>query len=110
MLLRFNRPQMSTPSWTTLIEHCTKCYEYLLNSVFKSLRKSTSKLCFVQWSSNQLTKEYNMDSYSLPGRNRGCEAGGEPAVELIVVLGSQALHEQHLDVDLQLGCVEQVFE
>ncbi|KAF8530089.1 tyrosyl-tRNA synthetase [Hysterangium stoloniferum] len=70
-----------------LVEHGTRYYEHVLRAVFTSLSIPVSKLRFVQGSTYQLSREYNMDNYKLcatvigtrcqEGWCRGHEAGGE---------------------------------
>ncbi|KAF8261110.1 hypothetical protein EI94DRAFT_1773523 [Lactarius quietus] len=48
-----------------LVGHRTKYYKFVLLAVFESLGIPTSKLTFVEGSSFQLTKEYNLDNYRL---------------------------------------------
>ena len=101
-----------------LVEHRTKYYEYLLKTVFKSLGIPTSKLTFVQGSSYQLTREYNMDNYRLCAtvtEHDAKKAGAEvvkqvesPLLSGLLYPGLQALDEQYLDVDFQFGGVDQV--
>ncbi|KAF8885561.1 tRNA synthetases class I-domain-containing protein [Gymnopilus junonius] len=100
-----------------LVEYRTKYYEYLLKTVFKSLGIPTSKLTFVQGSSYQLTKEYNMDNYRLCAtvtEHDAKKAGAEvvkqvesPLLSGLLYPGLQALDEQYLDVDFQFGGVDQ---
>ena len=48
-----------------LVAHRTKFYKHLLITVFKTLGIPISTLRFVEGSSYQLTKEYNLDNYKL---------------------------------------------
>ena len=48
-----------------LVAYRTKYYKNVLLTVFKSLGIPTSKLRFVEGSTYQLTKEYNLDNYKL---------------------------------------------
>ena len=101
-----------------LVAHRTKYYEYLLTTVFKSLGIPTSSLRFVEGSSYQLTKEYNLDNYKLCAtvtEHDAKKAGAEvvkqvesPLLSGLLYPGLQALDEQYLGVDFQFGGVDQV--
>jgi len=101
-----------------LVAHRTKYYELLLRTVFRSLGIPTSALKFVEGSSYQLTKEYNMDNYRLcatVSEHDAKKAGAEvvkqvesPLLSGLLYPGLQALDEQYLDVDFQFGGVDQV--
>ncbi|THG96872.1 hypothetical protein EW026_g5035 [Hermanssonia centrifuga] len=85
-----------------LVAHRTKYYKFILLAVFKSLGIPTSKLRFVEGSSYQLTKEYNLDNYrlcSIVTEHDAKKAGAEVV--------KQALDEQYLDCDFQFGGVDQ---
>ncbi|KAG6825481.1 hypothetical protein H0H92_003604 [Tricholoma furcatifolium] len=100
-----------------LVAHRTKYYQYLLLAVFKSLGIPTSKLRFVEGSSYQLTKEYNLDNYKLcaiVSEHDAKKAGAEvvkqvesPLLSGLLYPGLQALDEQYLDCDFQFGGVDQ---
>ncbi|EDR04624.1 uncharacterized protein LACBIDRAFT_252456 [Laccaria bicolor S238N-H82] len=100
-----------------LVEHRTQYYQRLLTTVFTSLGIPTSKLKFVQGSSYQLTKEYNLDNYKLcaiVSEHDAKKAGAEvvkqvesPLLSGLLYPGLQALDEQYLDVDFQFGGVDQ---
>jgi len=100
-----------------LVAHRTKYYEYLLTAVFKSLGIPTSALRFVEGSSYQLTREYNLDNYKLcatVSEHDAKKAGAEvvkqvesPLLSGLLYPGLQALDEQYLDVDFQFGGVDQ---
>src|SRR6266567_157112 len=101
-----------------LVAHRTQYYEFLLRTVFTSLGIPTSALKFVQGTSYQLTKEYNMDNYRLCAtvtEHDAKKAGAEvvkqvesPLLSGLLYPGLQALDEQYLDVDFQFGGVDQV--
>ena len=101
-----------------LVEHRTKYYEHVLRAVFTSLSIPLSKLRFVQGSSYQLSREYNMDNYRLCAtvtEHDAKKAGAEvvkqvesPLLSGLLYPGLQALDEQYLDVDFQFGGVDQV--
>ena len=101
-----------------LVEHRTKYYKFVLLAVFESLGIPTSKLTFVQGTSYQLTKEYNLDNYRLCAtvtEHDAKKAGAEvvkqvesPLLSGLLYPGLQALDEQYLDVDFQFGGVDQV--
>ncbi|CAA7263820.1 unnamed protein product [Cyclocybe aegerita] len=100
-----------------LVGHRTKYYEYLLTTVFTSLGIPTSALQFVEGSSYQLTREYNLDNYKLcatVSEHDAKKAGAEvvkqvesPLLSGLLYPGLQALDEQYLDVDFQFGGVDQ---
>ena len=101
-----------------LVGHRTKYYKFVLLAVFESLGIPTSKLTFVEGSSFQLTKEYNLDNYRLCAtvtEHDAKKAGAEvvkqvesPLLSGLLYPGLQALDEQYLDVDFQFGGVDQV--
>lgn len=100
-----------------LVGHRTKYYKFVLLAVFESLGIPTSKLTFVEGSSYQLTKEYNLDNYRLCAtvtEHDAKKAGAEvvkqvesPLLSGLLYPGLQALDEQYLDVDFQFGGVDQ---
>ncbi|ETW76425.1 hypothetical protein HETIRDRAFT_389454 [Heterobasidion irregulare TC 32-1] len=100
-----------------LVTHRTKYYQFLLIAVFKSLGIPISKLVFVEGSSYQLTREYNLDNYKLCAtvtEHDAKKAGAEvvkqvesPLLSGLLYPGLQALDEQYLDVDFQFGGVDQ---
>jgi len=100
-----------------LVAHRTKYYEHLLTTVLTSLGIPTSTLRFVEGSSYQLTKEYNLDNYKLcatVSEHDAKKAGAEvvkqvesPLLSGLLYPGLQALDEQYLDVDFQFGGVDQ---
>lgn len=100
--------------------HRTKYYEFVLRAVFESLSIPVSKLRFVQGSSYQLTREYNMDNYKLCAtvtEHDAKKAGAEvvkqvesPLLSGLLYPGLQALDEEYLGVDFQFGGVDQVCE
>ena len=101
-----------------LVAHRTKFYKYILTTVFESLGIPTSSLRFVEGSSYQLSKEYNLDNYKLcatVSEHDAKKAGAEvvkqvesPLLSGLLYPGLQALDEQYLDVDFQFGGVDQV--
>lgn len=100
-----------------LVAHRTKYYQHILLAVFKSLGIPTAKLKFVEGSSYQLTKEYNLDNYKLcaiVSEHDAKKAGAEvvkqvesPLLSGLLYPGLQALDEQYLDCDFQFGGVDQ---
>ncbi|THH26336.1 hypothetical protein EUX98_g7851 [Antrodiella citrinella] len=100
-----------------LVAHRTKYYKFLLLAVFQSLGIPTSKLTFVEGSSYQLTRDYNLDSYRLSAivtEHDAKKAGAEvvkqvesPLLSGLLYPGLQALDEQYLGVDFQFGGVDQ---
>ncbi|GLB43008.1 putative tyrosyl-trna synthetase [Lyophyllum shimeji] len=100
-----------------LVAHRTKYYQYVLHAVFTSLGIPTSKLHFIEGSSYQLTKEYNLDNYKLcatVSEHDAKKAGAEvvkqvesPLLSGLLYPGLQALDEEYLGVDFQFGGVDQ---
>ncbi|KAF7986760.1 hypothetical protein HWV62_20346 [Athelia sp. TMB] len=100
-----------------LVAHRTKYYTFVVTTVFKSLGIPTSKLRFIEGSSYQLTKEYNLDNYKLAAivtEHDAKKAGAEVVKQVDSALlsgllypGLQALDEQYLGVDFQFGGVDQ---
>ena len=101
-----------------LVGHRTKYYQFILLAVFHSLGIPTSKLRFVEGSSYQLTKDYNLDNYRLSAivtEHDAKKAGAEvvkqvesPLLSGLLYPGLQALDEQYLGCDFQFGGVDQV--
>jgi len=101
-----------------LVADRTKYYPPIVTTVFESLGIPTSKLRFIDGSSYQLTKEYNLDNYKLSAivtEHDAKKAGAEVVKQVDSALlsgllypGLQALDEQYLDVDFQFGGVDQV--
>jgi hypothetical protein len=101
-----------------LVAHRTKYYQHILLAVFRMLGIPTSRLKFVEGSSYQLSKEYNMDNYRLCAmvtEHDAKKAGAEvvkqvesPLLSGLLYPGLQALDEQYLGVDFQFGGVDQV--
>jgi len=100
-----------------LVAYRTKYYTLIVTSVFESLGIPTSKLRFIDGSSYQLTKEYNLDNYKLSAivtEHDAKKAGAEVVKQVDSALlsgllypGLQALDEQYLGVDFQFGGVDQ---
>jgi hypothetical protein len=101
-----------------LVEYRTTYYRHILLAIFTSLGIPTSKLHFVEGSSYQLTKAYNLDNYKLCAtvtEHDAKKAGAEvvkqvdsPLLSGLLYPGLQALDEQYLGVDFQFGGVDQV--
>jgi tyrosyl-tRNA synthetase len=102
-----------------LVAHRTRYYKFVLLAVFRSLGIPISKLRFVEGSSYQLTREYNLDNYKLcatVSEHDAKKAGAEvvkqvenPLLSGLLYPGLQALDEQYLGVDFQFGGVDQVW-
>ncbi|KAI1789347.1 tyrosyl-tRNA synthetase [Ganoderma leucocontextum] len=100
-----------------LVAHRTQYYKKILLAVFHSLGIPTSKLRFVEGSSYQLAKEYNLDNYKLcaiVSEHDAKKAGAEvvkqvesPLLSGLLYPGLQALDEQYLGCDFQFGGVDQ---
>jgi tyrosyl-tRNA synthetase len=101
-----------------LVAHRTNYYRHILLATFTSLGIPVDKLRFIEGSSYQLTKEYNMDNYKLCAtvtEHDAKKAGAEvvkqvesPLLSGLLYPGLQALDEQYLDVDFQFGGIDQV--
>lgn len=101
-----------------LVAHRTKYYQHVLIAVFTSLGIPTTKLRFVEGSSYQLSREFNMDAYRLAAivtEHDAKKAGAEvvkqvesPLLSGLLYPGLQALDEQYLGCDFQFGGVDQV--
>jgi tyrosyl-tRNA synthetase len=89
-----------------------------LLAIFTSLGVPVSKLKFIEGSSYQLSREYNLDNYKLCAtvtEHDAKKAGAEvvkqvdsPLLSGLLYPGLQALDEQYLGVDFQFGGVDQV--
>jgi tyrosyl-tRNA synthetase len=100
-----------------LVEQRCNYYEFIIKSLLKAVGVDISKLEFVKGSSYQLNKEYTMDRFKLEGITRisvAQKAGAEvvkqtddPALGGLIYPLMQALDEQYLDVDVQMGGVDQ---
>ncbi|EIN04096.1 tyrosine tRNA ligase [Punctularia strigosozonata HHB-11173 SS5] len=100
-----------------LVAYRVKYYKLVLVAVFRSLGIPTSKLRFVEGSSYQLTKEYNLDNYRLCAtvtEHDAKKAGAEvvkqvesPLLSGLLYPGLQALDEEYLGCDFQFGGVDQ---
>ncbi|KAK9421934.1 putative Tyrosine--tRNA ligase [Seiridium unicorne] len=100
-----------------LVEQRCKYYEFVIKSLLTAVGVDISKLVFVKGSSYQLDKEYTMDRFKLEGITRitvAQKAGAEvvkqtddPALGGLIYPLMQALDEQYLDVDVQIGGVDQ---
>lgn len=92
-------------------------YEALLRSTIQSLNAPCEKLKFVRGSDHQLSPEYILDIYKLSSvvRQRDCIRAGNtsvkesknPIIAGIIYPLLQALDEEYLDVDLQIGGIDQ---
>lgn len=92
-------------------------YETMIKTVLTSLNIDITKLKFVRGTEYQLTPQYTMDVYklnSLTNLSHAKHAGAEvvkqsdnPPITGLLYPGLQALDEQYLDVDAQLGGVDQ---
>jgi tyrosyl-tRNA synthetase len=101
-----------------LVAHRTKYYKFILVTVFTSLGIPISKLRFIEGSSYQLSREYNLDNYklcSIVTEHDAKKAGAEvvkqvesPLLSGLLYPGLQALDEEYLGVDFQFGGVDQV--
>jgi tyrosyl-tRNA synthetase len=100
-----------------LIDHRCAYYEFLIKSLLTAIGVDISKLKFVKGSSYQWSKEYTVDCRRLEGMTRisvAQKAGAEvvkqnedPLLGGLVYPLMQALDEEHLGVDAQIGGVDQ---
>ena len=100
-----------------LVKYRAEYYRFVIISLLKAVGVSIDRLEFVLGSSYQLTAKYTMDVFrlaSMVGEHDAKRAGAEvvkqvenaPLSGLIYPL-MQALDEEHLDVDVQTGGVDQ---
>ncbi|KAI5861769.1 tyrosine tRNA ligase [Durotheca rogersii] len=100
-----------------LIGHRVKYYEFIVKGLLKAVNVDISKLTFIQGSSYQTSEKYTMDRFKLEGMTRisvAQKAGAEVVKQMSdPFLGGlsyplmQALDEEYLDVDAQIGGVDQ---
>lgn len=100
-----------------LIEQRVKYYEFIVKSLLKAVGVDITKLEFIQGSTYQCSQSYTMDRFKLEGITRisaAQKAGAEvvkqtadPFLGGIIYPLMQALDEQYLDVDAQLGGLDQ---
>lgn len=100
-----------------LVEHRAKYYEFIVKAVMRAVGVDIARLEFVLGSSYQLSAAYTMDRFKLEGITRisvAQKAGAEvvkqtddPTLGGLIYPLMQALDEQYLDVDVQLGGVDQ---
>ncbi|SCV99592.1 LAFE_0A06590g1_1 [Lachancea fermentati] len=100
-----------------VVQHRAKYYEHVIKSILRSINVPIEKLKFVVGSSYQLTPEYTMDIFKLSNivsQNDAKRAGADvvkqvanPLLSGLIYPLMQALDEQHLDVDVQFGGVDQ---
>jgi tyrosyl-tRNA synthetase len=100
-----------------LVEQRCNYYEYIIKSLLRAVGVDIARLEFVKGSSYQLNSDYTMDRFKLEGITRisvAQKAGAEvvkqtddPALGGLIYPLMQALDEQYLDVDAQIGGVDQ---
>lgn len=100
-----------------LVEQRCNYYEYIIKSLLRAVGVDIARLEFVKGSSYQLGSDYTMDRFKLEGITRisvAQKAGAEvvkqtddPALGGLIYPLMQALDEQYLDVDAQIGGVDQ---
>lgn len=100
-----------------VVKYRAQYYGCIVKSILKSINVPVDKLQFVFGSSYQLTPEYTMDLFKLSNsvsQNDAKRAGAEvvkqvdnPLLSGLIYPLMQALDEQHLDVDVQFGGVDQ---
>ncbi|KAI0148158.1 tyrosine tRNA ligase [Hypoxylon sp. NC0597] len=100
-----------------LIEQRVKYYEFIVKSLLKAVGVDITKLEFIKGSSYQKSENYTMDRFKLEGMTRisvAQKAGAEvvkqtsdPFLGGLTYPLMQALDEEYLDVDAQLGGLDQ---
>lgn len=100
-----------------LIEQRVKYYEFIVKSLLKAVGVDITKLEFFKGSSYQKSEKYTMDRFKLEGMTRisvAQKAGAEvvkqtadPFLGGLTYPLMQALDEEYLDVDAQLGGLDQ---
>lgn len=103
-------------SWE-LLEHRSDFYKLLITEILNSLKVNTEKLKFIQGTDFQLEKDYTLDVYKIAVQTtvQSVKGAGAEVVKQVEnpVLGGllypilQALDEEYLNVDIQLGGVDQ---
>jgi tyrosyl-tRNA synthetase len=99
------------------IELRTTYYEIMIKTILKRLNVSTEKLKFIRGSSFQLSSNYTSDVYkiaTMTSIHDAKKAGSEvvkqsdnPKLSGLIYPILQALDEQYLDADVELGGVDQ---
>ena len=92
-------------------------YRKIIEAVLKQMQAPTAKLKFVNGSSYQLSEKYNLDFHTLNRlvtKRNAVKAGSEvvkqdenPCISSLYYPCMQALDEEYLAVDIQLGGVDQ---
>ncbi|KAI0136610.1 tRNA synthetases class I-domain-containing protein [Xylariales sp. AK1849] len=100
-----------------LVAQRTNYYEFIIKSLLRAVGVDIARLEFVRGSSHQLNKDYTMDRFKLEGITRitvAQKAGAEvvkqtddPCLGGLIYPLMQALDEQYLDVDVQIGGIDQ---
>ncbi|KAI1774023.1 tyrosine tRNA ligase [Hypoxylon cercidicola] len=100
-----------------LIEQRVKYYEFVVKGLLKAVGVDITKLEFIKGSSYQTSQNYTMDRFKMEGITRisvAQKAGAEvvkqtadPYLGGIIYPLMQALDEEYLDVDVQLGGLDQ---
>ncbi|KAI9310586.1 tyrosyl-tRNA synthetase [Dichotomocladium elegans] len=100
-----------------LVAHRVKYYEAIVKAVLRSIGVPLEKLKFIVGSSYELSKEYTLDNFKLAAcitEHDAKKAGAEvvkqvasPLLSGLLYPQMQALDEEYLDVDCQLGGVDQ---
>lgn len=103
-------------SWE-LLEHRSEFYKLLITEILNSLNVNTEKLRFIQGTDFQLEKDYTLDVYKIAVQTtvQSVKGAGAEVVKQVEnpVLGGllypilQSLDEEYLNVDIQLGGVDQ---
>ena len=100
-----------------LVNYRAQYYKFVITSLLKAVNVPIEQLEFVTGSQYQLSKEYAMDVFRMSAivtEHDSKKAGAEvvkqvdnPVLSGLIYPLMQALDEQHLDVDVQFGGVDQ---
>lgn len=100
-----------------LVEYRAQYYKFVVTALLKSLNVPTDRLQFVLGSSYQLSSKYTMDIFRLSSvvtEHDAKKAGAEVVKQVdnatlsgLIYPLMQSLDEEHLDVDVQFGGIDQ---
>lgn len=100
-----------------VVEYRAKYYEHVVKAILRSINVPIEKLTFVLGSDYQKSPEYIMDLFRLSNKvsqNDAKRAGADvvkqvdnPLLSGLIYPLMQAIDEEHLDVDMQFGGVDQ---
>lgn len=100
-----------------ILEHRYNFYEKIIPKMIKAMGADISKLEFVKGSSFQLSKEYILDMFKISSittvhdchkaASEVVKMGNSPKLSGYIYPLMQALDEQYLSVDMQIGAIDQ---